>query len=105
VAGTGVLARPLRRRAPVGLVARGRIVLASRLRIVAMVRGGVRMPVHLIAVEKKEPFRCGVWQVSSEALGLAQRDNEQAMERLKQCEESDNWPTGYEEKRVLDSIA
>lgn len=66
---------------------------------------GVKMPVHLIAVEKKEPFRCGVWQVSNEVLGIAQRDNEQAIERLKRCEANDDWPTGYEESRVLDCVA
>lgn len=66
---------------------------------------GVRRPVHLIAIEKKEPYRCGVWEISNEALGLAQRDNEQAIGRLRECERSGIWPTGYEEKRVLDSVA
>lgn len=65
---------------------------------------GVRMPAHLIGIEKKEPFRCGVWQVSSEALGLAERDNEQAIERLKDCQAKDDWPSGYEEIRVLDVV-
>ncbi len=62
------------------------------------------LPVHLIAVEKKEPFRCGVWQVSREVLGIAERDNETAIQRLIACEASNTWPTGYEELRVLDSI-
>lgn len=64
----------------------------------------VSVPVHLIAVEKKEPFRCGVWQVSSEVLGIAQRENEQAIERLKVCQAANVWPTGYEELRVFDAI-
>lgn len=62
------------------------------------------VPVYLVAVEKKEPFRCGVWQVSNEVLGSAQRENEQAVERLKACEASNVWPTGYEELRVFDAI-
>ena len=33
---------------------------------------GLAMPVRLIAVEKKEPFRCGVWQVSSDVLAATQ---------------------------------
>ena len=65
---------------------------------------GCMVPVHLVAVEKKEPFRCGVWQLSNEVLGIAQRENEQAIERLTACEASNCWPTGYEELRVFDAI-
>jgi hypothetical protein len=60
------------------------------------------VPVHLIAVEKKEPFRCGVWKVSEETLVQAQRENEAAIRRLLACRESGEWPTGFEEIRVLD---
>jgi len=62
----------------------------------------VAIPVHLIAVEKKEPFRCGVWRVSDDTLGVAQRENEAAIRRLAACRERDWWPSGYEEIRVLD---
>ena len=34
---------------------------------------GQLVPVHIIAVEKKEPFRCGVWRVSDDTLAIAQR--------------------------------
>ena len=60
------------------------------------------VPVHLVAVEKKEPFRCGVWRVSDDTLTIAQRENEAAIRRLLVCRERDEWPTGYEEIRVLD---
>jgi len=30
--------------------------------------------VHFLAVEKKEPFRCGVWQVTADALALAESE-------------------------------
>ena len=60
------------------------------------------VPVYLVAIEKKEPFRCGVWRVSDECLAMARQDNEAAIERLKSCRNKDIWPTGYEEIRVLD---
>ncbi|GAB4240860.1 MAG: hypothetical protein OHK0028_19130 [Deltaproteobacteria bacterium] len=65
---------------------------------------GVVVPVHLIAVEKREPFRCGVWRMSEEVLGIAQKENEKAIERLKGCRERDEYPTGYEDIRVFDWI-
>ena len=61
-------------------------------------------PVHLIAVEKKPPFRCGVWRIGTDALGLAQKENEAAIGRLKECIKQNIWPTGYEAVRVMDSI-
>jgi len=70
--------------------------------VLAQALGGRLVPVHLIAVEKKEPFRCGVWRVSDDTLAIAQRENEAAIRRLKVCRERDHWPTGYEEIRVLD---
>ena len=63
---------------------------------------GERFPVHIIAVEKKEPFRCGVWRMGEDVLGTAQKENEQAIERLKKCIERDTWPTGYEDIRIFD---
>ena len=73
-------------------------------RAVLLVALGIPMPVHFIAVEKKEPFRCGVWQVHPDALAQAQKENEAAIERLKRCVATDNWPSGYEEKRIFDSL-
>ena len=65
---------------------------------------GIPMPVHFIAVEKKEPFRCGVWQVHQDTLAQAQKENEAAIERLKRCVATDTWPSGYEEKRLFDAV-
>ncbi len=62
------------------------------------------VPVHFVAIEKKEPFRCGVWQLSPEILGIAQRDNEETIERFKRCEASNDWPSGYEDLRIFDAI-
>jgi hypothetical protein len=65
---------------------------------------GAASPAHFIAVEKKEPFRCGVWALSEQTLAVAQQDNEAAIERLEACEASDSWPSGYEEVRAFDSV-
>lgn len=60
------------------------------------------LPVHLIAVEKKEPFRCGVWRMSEDVLAIAQKENEEAVKRLRQCRDSGTWPSGYEAPRTFD---
>lgn len=65
---------------------------------------GALLPVHLIAVEKNEPFRCGVWMVGADVLALAQQENQAAMQRLRQFQQTDHWPTGYEEPRILDHL-
>lgn len=62
------------------------------------------LPVHLIAVEKCEPFRAGVWRVGEDVLAIAQRANEEAVKRLRDCRERDVWPTGYEDIRTFDWI-
>ena len=62
---------------------------------------GRLVPVYIIAVEKKEPYRCGVWQVCSETLLLARSEIEAAINRFKQAETEDQWVTGYEELRTL----
>jgi hypothetical protein len=64
---------------------------------------GIWMPVHLVAVEKKEPHRCGVWRVSDDTLSIAQQENEAAIRRLRNCTSLGNWPTGYEDVRVFEA--
>jgi hypothetical protein len=65
---------------------------------------GEQVPVYLIAVEKREPYRCGVWRIDPNVLAVAEQDNEAALERLVRCRQLDHWPTGYEELRVFDQI-
>lgn len=65
---------------------------------------GAYSAVNLIAIEKKQPFRCGVWLVSNDCLLSARRENEAAIERLKACHTNGLWPTGYEEVRLLDIL-
>lgn len=63
---------------------------------------GEYVPVYLIAVEKAEPFRCGVWRVSDDTLAIARQENEQAIRRLRRAWEIDAFPTGYEDIRILE---
>jgi len=69
--------------------------------VLARVIAGLMVPVHLIAVEKKEPFRCGVWRVTDDTLTIARQENEAAICRFLACRQQDHWPTGYEEIRML----
>jgi len=62
---------------------------------------GQLVPVYIIAVEKKEPYRCGVWQLPSETLQFARGEIEAAIERFKVAKAEDRWITGYEELRML----
>lgn len=63
---------------------------------------GIEADVHIIACEKREPYRCGVWKVSQNSLSMAQRENERAIEELKDCIETDFWPTRFEDVRYFD---
>ncbi len=62
---------------------------------------GESVPVFIMAVEKKEPFRCGVWQIPEETLHQARAENEATMERLREANREDHFVTGYEELRYL----
>lgn len=64
--------------------------------------GGHLLPVHLIAVEKREPFRCGVWQVAPRRLDAAATENDRAIRTLVRCRETGSWPTGFESLRLYD---
>lgn len=77
--------------------------LAFYRALAACVTGTV-LPVHLIAVEKHEPFRCGVWRLGDDVLGIAQKENEEGIARLKECRANERWLTGYEDIRVFDWI-
>ena len=65
---------------------------------------GFLCPVYIIAVEKKEPFRCGVWQLTEETLSQARHENDAAVDRLLRSQTEDKWVTGYEELRFLSIV-
>jgi hypothetical protein len=62
---------------------------------------GKKVPVHLIAVEKRQPHRCGVWVLSERLLRRAEKENAEAITRLMTCHRQNRWPTGYETVRTL----
>ena len=65
---------------------------------------GETVPVHLIAVEKNEPFSTGVWEIAGEVLVQAEEVNKAALARYRKCLQTGEWPTGYEEVRVITSL-
>lgn len=73
-------------------------------RALVSVASGEDLPVHIIAVEKREPFRCGVWQLSERVLGQARRENERAMAELARCRVTGVWPTRFESMRLYDRL-
>jgi len=62
------------------------------------------LPVHVIASEKREPFRTGVWQIAPAVLEQAERENWQAMQELTRCRETGIWPTRFESIRLLQHL-
>jgi len=71
--------------------------------VLAQALDGLMVPVHLVAIEKKEPFRCGVWRISDETLQIARQENEAAIRRFLHCRKTDEWKTGYEDIRMLNT--
>jgi hypothetical protein len=78
--------------------------LAFYRAVLAQVHDGLVVPVHIVAVEKKEPYRCGVWELGENTLAIAQQENEAAIDRLRLCRKQDVWPTGYEDIRTLELV-
>ena len=66
--------------------------------------GGTYCDVYIIAIEKREPYRCGVWKLTDELLDQATATNYTAMSVLKECRCRNEWPTGYEDERVMDVL-
>jgi hypothetical protein len=62
---------------------------------------GETVPVYLIAVEKQQPYRCGVWRIKPEKLRDAEAINEFSLRELAHCQRDNHWPTRYEDLRVL----
>jgi hypothetical protein len=62
---------------------------------------GEAAAVHIVAVEKQVPYRCGVWQIPQGLLEDAAEHNERSILKLLDCRKSGNWPSGYEEVRIL----
>ena len=57
---------------------------------------------YLIAVEKREPMRCGVWKLTDGILETCALENERAIAELRKCRRENVWPTRTEDMRILD---
>ena len=57
---------------------------------------------YLVAVEKREPMRCGVWKLTDGILESCALENARAIAALRKCRRENTWPTGTEEMRILD---
>ncbi|MBX3363993.1 MAG: PD-(D/E)XK nuclease-like domain-containing protein [Phycisphaeraceae bacterium] len=73
-------------------------------RALVYVASAEELPVHIIAVEKREPFRCGVWQLSDRVLEQARRENERAIQEMTRCRATGVWPTRFESLRLFDRL-
>ena len=65
---------------------------------------GETVPVHLVAVEKNEPFSTGVWELTDEVLDQAEEVNKAALAHYRKCQYTGHWPTGYEDIRIISSL-
>lgn len=63
-----------------------------------------KVPVHIIATEKCEPFSTGVWHLPPYILDEAEQMVFAALRRYKNCKENNMWPTGYETVRIIEQI-
>jgi len=73
-------------------------------RAVVREAAGDIVPVHIVAVEKNEPFSAGVWKLTADVLDRAEAINAAALNRFRFCRESGVWPTGYEDLRLIDDL-
>ena len=64
--------------------------------------GAVEADCYLIAIEKREPMRCGVWKLTEGILQSCAVENERAIAELRECRRANAWPTRTEELRILD---
>ena len=64
--------------------------------------GEVVADCYLIAVEKREPIRCGVWKLTDGILETCALENERAIAELHKYRREKVWPTRTEELRVFD---
>ena len=64
--------------------------------------GEVVADCYLVAVEKREPMRCGVWKLTDGILESCALENERAIAALRKCRREGVWPTGTEDLRLLD---
>lgn len=73
-------------------------------RSLVAIAAGHTLPVHIIAVEKREPFRVGAWRIAPAVLDLATAQNEEAMRDLHRCRSTGDWFTRFEDLRFVEQL-
>ncbi len=71
----------------------------DQLAFYSLMLGDVECSAYLIACEKQEPYRTGVWRVTQSMLKDRRERVSELILDLKECTETNTWPTGYEEVR------
>ena len=57
----------------------------------------------LIAVEKKAPYRVGVWSIADRSVCVEYENIAEALHLYTHAKTIDQWPTGFEETRILET--
>lgn len=70
-------------------------------RDVARAAGGGELNMVVVVLEKRRPFRVGVWRFEEAVLEPYAVQNRTAMKALGRCRKEGRWPTGYEGTRVF----
>ncbi len=70
-------------------------------REVARAAGAGDLEFIAVVVEKKAPYRTGVWKFTPAALAPYAAENLAALQLLRRCADTNNWPTGYEAVRAF----
>lgn len=56
---------------------------------------------HIVAVDKGPLHLCGVWKVAAALLEREKDEARRQLRRFKECQENNQWPTGWEGEREL----
>ena len=59
---------------------------------------------YLVAVEKKPPYRTGIWKFSEDGMELIGEMNKKNIKHFKECSDSGVWPLGYESINTYEYI-
>ena len=70
-------------------------------RDVAQAAGAGEVTVVAVVLEKRQPFRVGVWRFPDDILAPYSAQNRTAIAALHCCRERGRWPTGYEGTRAF----
>lgn len=65
----------------------------------ALAAGGGELEMIAAVVEKRPPYRAGVWRFPADTLAPYAEQNRKALRAFLRCRAENRWPTGYEKPR------